>query len=360
MGVAFDPTRMNGADGFSPSAEILAYFPERLDPASLPPIDHPEKSLDPTSATVIVDMQTGTLVAHFSEVDAQVLRDDDRQSLILRPMVRLANARRYAVAVTKSVRTLAGGAPASPPGWSAIAAGTATDATAMKQAARMPDIFAALAKAGVTKDNVLLAWDFVTASDASLVRTMRPMRDSTLAQIGDAGLGYTITSVENNFSMHSLMRVRGTFKVPQFISQTDVSVAAATLTLDAKGAPMQMGTYDAPFTLIIPRSVSKGKVNLLVYGHGFLGSGEGELGDASGSYTQEFSDDHGFALIATDWTGFSQYEGIDPSGSGAASLALQDINHVPWITDRLQQAIVNAMTLARTARNAIIKDPKTL
>ena len=32
QGVAYDPVRMNLADGFSPSCEILAYFPDRIEP----------------------------------------------------------------------------------------------------------------------------------------------------------------------------------------------------------------------------------------------------------------------------------------------------------------------------------------
>jgi hypothetical protein len=359
-GVAYDPARLDFADGFSPSAAILAYFPERLDGASLPPITDAAQSLSPTSATVIVDMDQGGLVAHFAEVDAQVFKDEDRQSLILRPMTRLATGRRYAVAVTRTTRTLAGGPPASPPGWPAIADGSAAggpDVRAAAQAARMPAIFAALEQAGVAKADVLLAWDFVTASDAGLTASLSSMREQTLAAIGSDGLGFTIASVEDEFSEHALRRVRGTFTVPRFLTQTDISVADAVLLRDEHGVPKQDGTYEAPFTLILPRSAATGPVKLLLFGHGFLGSGEGELGDASGSYMQRFADERGYALIATDWAGLSKYEGTDAAGSGAAAKALQDINGAPWIGERLQQAIINAVVLARTARQAIARDP---
>jgi hypothetical protein len=358
MGVAYDPgPRMNLADGFSPSCEILAYFAERIDPSSLPPIDDTAKSLSPSSATVIVDMDTGMMVEHFSEVDQQVIADTDRQSLILRPSARLATGAHYAVAITRTVRTIDGKVPPSPPGWQAILSGTATEAGAKAQVARMPAIQAALAKVGVAMDQVILAWDFTTASDDSLTRTMRSMQTQTGAMLGKGPLGYTITSVEDNFSLHALRRVRGTFKVPQFISQTNVTVAAATLTLDANGEPMLMGTYDAPFTLILPRAAANGQVKLLIYGHGFLSTAEKELGDASGSYPQDFADAKGYALVGTDWSGLSDYEGLNAAGSMAASLALVDINHLPWITDRLHQALVNAMVLAVTARDGIAKDP---
>lgn len=357
MGKTYDPVRMNRADGFSPTGEILAYFPERLDPASLPAFGDLDASRAPGSATVIVDMESGERVAHLSEVDAQVFADSDRQTLILRPAARLTGGRRYAVAVTKSARTLTGEVPAAPPGWEAILTQTASDPLAKKQAARMPAIIESLAGAGVAKDQLVLAWDFVVQSDDSLTHAMRAMRSTTLAMLKDGPLGYTITSTEDDFNTRTLRRIRGTFKTPKFLSQTDVKVAEATLTFDEAGAPVVDGTYDAPFTLILPRAATTGPVKLLLFGHGFLGTGEGELGGAEGSYLQDLADEKGYAIIATDWVGLSRYEGYDSKGSQAAAFALQDLNLAPWISDRLQQSVVNAMTLARTARLSIAADP---
>jgi pimeloyl-ACP methyl ester carboxylesterase len=357
MGKTYDPVRMNLADGFSPTGEILAYFPDRLDQASLPALDDVSTSLDPESATVIVDMDLGTRVAHLSEVDQQVFSESDRQALILRPAARLRGGGRYAVAVTRKVRTLAGKVPASPPGWEAIVKQTASDPLAKKQSERMPAIVKALAEVGVREDELVLAWDFLVQSDASLTRSMRSMRATTLEALKDGPLGYTITSVEDDFGARTLRRIRGTFKTPKFLSQTDIKVPEATLSFDGEGNPIVEGSYDAPFTLILPRAATKGPVKLVLFGHGFLGSGEGELGGAEGSYLQDLADEKGLAFIATDWIGLSRYEGYDNKGSQAAALALQDLNLAPWIGDRLHQSLVNAMTLARTARDAIAHDP---
>ena len=43
-------------------------------------------------------------------------------------------------------------------------------------------------------------------------------------------------------------------------------------------------------------------------------------------------------------------------GNGAAAEALQDFNKLPYITDRLQQALVNAMVLERTANGLMAAD----
>lgn len=356
-GATFDPARLNRLDGFSPATEILAYFPERLDPASLPPLSDPDASLGAESATVIVDTETGERVAHFAEVDAQSTKEDDRQTLILRPMRRLASARRYAVAVTRRVRTLEGEAPAPPEGWQSILDGTAPTERGKRQSARMPAIFESLAGAGVQKDDVLVAWDFVTASEAAAIGPLLSMRQQTLDALEKETFSYTIDAVEDDFSARALRRVTGTFQAPKFISQTALDVPEAELTLDGDGNPVRDGTLEAPFTLILPRAAEQGPVRLLVFGHGFLGSAAGELGDASGSYMQSFLDDKGYAAIGTNWTGLSTYEGIDPAGSSAAGLAVKDINHLGWISDRLAQAIVNGMVLARVARTAIAQDP---
>jgi hypothetical protein len=355
-GTQFDPVRLNKLDGFSPATQIVAYFPERIDKSSLPPLSNPDASLAGDSATVIVDMETGARVAHFAEVDAQSTKEEDRQAMLIRPMARLANAHRYAVAVTNRVKTVDGKTPAAPDGWAAILAGTATSERAKRQAARMPAIFDALGKAGVAKGDVVVAWDFVTASETADIGALLSMRAQTVDALGKETFAFKIDKVEDDFSTHAQRRVTGTFEAPKFISQTKLNVPEATLTFDDKGAPVRDGKLTAPFTVILPRAANKGPVGFLVFGHGFLGSAAGELGDSGGSYMQSFLDDKAFAAIGTDWTGLSQYEGLDPAGSSAAALAVKDINHLGWISDRLAQAVVNVTVLAHIAPQ-IAKDP---
>lgn len=352
---AFDPKRLNDADGFSPASQIIAYFPELIDPASLPPIGDPAKSLEPTSATVVVDMETGQRVAHFSEVDAYAVPElDDRQALIIRPTTRLESGRRYAVAVTDTIKTIDGGRPARPPRFAALMAGDAKRDMAKKQAERMPELLAALDKAGAAKDRLILAWDFVTASDDSQRRRLKPLQERTLAAIGDAGLGFTITKQEDDFSKYGLRRVKGTFKAPKFLSNVDPAKPETELMLDASGEPVADGAFDVPFVVLLPRKAESlgpsEKLRILVVGHGFLGSGERELGrgQAETGYDpehamQKLADGQGFALFATDWMGLT-----DPDRATAIA-ALSDLNRVNWITDRMTQAMANAVAFARVA-----------
>jgi hypothetical protein len=368
--VPLDTSRY-AADGFSPSTPILAYFPERIDQASLPAEASPDDGAKPTSATILLDMDAKQLLPHFAEVDSQAYRPGvDRQSLIIRPMTRLAPGHRYAVAITKSIKTVDGGLPTAPPLFDGIADGHPhDDDMSQKQAARMPEILAALDAAGVHRSDLVVAWDFVTGSDEYLTSHVLSMRDQALAQIGDSGIGYTITSVEDDFDTTILRRIRGTFTVPLFLTNGDRTKPEAQLQLDDSGTPKLLGQYEVPFTIMIPRVVqTKGPLPIVLFGHGLLGSGEGELGDASvtepatptapGGYLQDVAQSKGYIFFATDWTGLSHWE--DPlaaGGNGAAGEAIRDFNHLPWVTDRLQQAIVNAIALVRTMRGKIVHDP---
>ena len=355
--IAIDPARMNGADGFSPAGPALMYFSERLDVASLVSPADPAKSLAPDAATAIVDMESGALVGHFSELDMTV-RADDRQALMIRPLKRLLPGHRYAVAITTSLKTIDGKVPAAPPQFAAIADGHApADAMSQKQAARMPDILAAVAKAGIARSKLLVAWDFMTGSDEYLQSHLVSMRDQAFADVGADGGAYTITKVEENPGPDVARRITGTFTVPQFISPADPTVAKAEISLDESGKPKMVGHYEAPFTIIIPPGAAQKALPLVLFGHGLLGTADGAL--HAGAVTALFASTKNYVLFATDWIGLSARE--NPLGNptnGAIGEALTDMNHMPWVTDRLQQSLVNAMVLVRTMRGKISKDPK--
>ena len=348
--------RYNLADGFSPATPILAYFPERIDPESLPFILNPDTSLSPSSATVVVDMETKELVAHFAEVDAKA-EEGEKQAVLIRPLKRLEAGRRYAVAITRSIRTLEGTVPASPPLWASIVNGTppSDDERAQAQAARMPEILAALAAAGVQKEDLVLAWDFVTASDQFITRNLLTMREKALEALGENGIGYTIEKVEERPTEFVLRRIVGTFKSPRFLTQTDPSVAEATLELDENGVPKYFGdTYDVPFALIIPESAKEGPLPLMIFGHGLFGSG---VDYTTYDRVQNVANKYGWIVAATDWTGLSKWELPGEGQSAAAVSAITDLNNIPYVTDRLQQAIINAIALTRTARGILADDP---
>jgi hypothetical protein len=353
---AFDPSEWNRLDGFSPATPIIAWFPEKLDASSLPSqLDYTE-SLSPDSATLIVDMQTNELVAHFSELDLSAdIQQSERQPLMLRPAQHLLPEHRYAVAVTNRLRTLAGAPPARPLGFdSALRGGKSVHPVARRALTTLPEVLAALEAVGVPRGDLVMAWDFRTGSLEQMTQNLLAMRDATLAEVGATGIGYAIDSVEESPQPEIFKRLRGSYKVPSFLTNDDRSVPETRLVLGPDGKPARQRLADASFELVIPASaVGAGPYPLLVYGHGLLG-GADEIG---GSHVRRFCNDKGWVCIGTDWIGLSESEATGIGASAAAVLAVKDLNKFAWVGDRLQQAVVNFIALVRAARS-IANDPE--
>ena len=184
-GVHIDPTEWNRLDGFSPSTPIVVLFPQGVDLAAsgAASIDDVARSLEPDSPTVIYDTQTGRRVPHFVELDANA-SGPATQALILRPAVRLRDQGLYAVAIRGLVDP-AGDAIVPPRAFRILRDGLATPVQAIeRRRARFEGIVAALEEEGVERENLILAWDFVTASATSLTGRALAVRDQGLAANG--------------------------------------------------------------------------------------------------------------------------------------------------------------------------------
>ena len=342
--VALDPAPWNRLDGFSPSGALSVYFPQRVDVSTLVPHTDLARSLTAGASTALVDMTTGQRVLHFAEVDVTAAAGQ-QQVLIIRPMVRLTPGHRYAVAVTSAVHAVGGGALTVPPGFAAVLAGnTSGDPRLARVASRYTDIFAALDRAGVARSSLTLAWDYQTASERFLTGQVLGMRDTALTMVGPQGMGFTVAQVEENFNVNILRRISGTIQVPSFITGSDDS---ARLSRGANGDPQFVRVVNVPFIAMVPRvAMTRGPLPLVLYGHGLLGSGVGELGGAADTtnYVQQLINELGYVVIATNWTGLSF-----PDLTTAVH-ALSDFNFFQAIADPLQQSLVNAMVLFRTGR----------
>ena len=94
-----DPTPWNAWDGFSPMTSLLAEFASVVDPTPLPTWQDPGPSLDPSSPTVLVDVDTGQRIAHFSEIETSPDVAPGHTELYIRPAARLAEGHHYAVGI---------------------------------------------------------------------------------------------------------------------------------------------------------------------------------------------------------------------------------------------------------------------
>lgn len=355
-------------DGFSPTVQILMHFPGGVDPVAsnasrlLPDTrTYNARSLDPDSPTVLLDADTSTRVLHFIERDAHAAGAPARQALFLRPARSLTPGHRYIVAMRHLAHP--DGTPVvAEPAFAALRDRRQTDIQAVgSRQAQFENIFSRLASAGVAREDLVLAFDFVVQSDHGLTAQMLSMRDQSLAWLEAQAAAGTATFTVDKVTEHDCSQpavttwrvVEGTYQVPLFLTSDPIaqSPVPGFLNVDAGGNPIRNGFTSPPFTVAIPCTVmteGKGK-RPLVIGHGLFGTGR-EMVEGLENQTA-FS---GFDLIlgATDWRGLSEPDLTVPSFFDSfLSQVVLHLDNVAALADRLRQGQLNTLVLARMMKS---------
>lgn len=355
-GTALKPDNFNLADGFSPATALLAYFKEGVDSATLPPIGDISNSVTDTSSIQLLEWGTGERVPLFAEVDANAL-EGERQVLIIRPMIRLKPATRYVAIIKDTVHNKNGEPLSIPKPFKIIRDNEATDTSELKRLKEpYKEIFEFLENNGVARENIVLAWDFITASDDYILSHMLKIREEVLRQAGNTGLGYSIKRIseyssnpsDQNYDPDLWREIVGEFDVPSFLTDTE----PVLLNKDENGMPVYTGrTYKAPFVVHIPHCAETATTPLrvMIFGHGLFGSAEGEM---DSGYEKSLIDTLCMIQIGTDWIGLAYYDVPD-----VIVYTVRDLNYFSVITDRLQQAHANAIMLARLVKGTFVKEP---
>lgn len=354
-GKPIDPTDWNTLDGFSPGPMILAFFPDTGHPVDLEASGvafHTDfaRSLDPDHPTVLMRASDGERVLHFAELDAQT-NDVEKKTLIIRPGKRLDDATRYLVAIRNLVDTE--GTPIEPRlAFRALRDGIDADAIALACGSRcaaaieerravMEDVFARLAAHGVAREDLLLAWDFTTASTQALTGWMVSIRDQAFA-LGTPS--FTVTSVNtgnppgSGFNAQIYARIEGTFEAPLFMT---ADAPGSRLNL-VNGVPTQKGTAIVPWVAHIPRIAVASEnpdatpAKATLWGHGLLGT-RFQLGALS-----DLANEYNYVVAAVDMQGMS-----DPDVLGAVVPAISDLSLFHRIPERLHQGFLNHLLLGR-------------
>jgi hypothetical protein len=334
-------SRWSSRDGFSPGSGPMVHLPGATDDG-LPTAFTIERSVADDSPTILLDAETGERVPHFAELDATAT-DRSRAVLFVRPARRLADARRYIVALRGVLGEDGEPLPAS----EAFAA--LRDRTEMPEIdERRPlyaDIFARLTEAGVERGEVQLAWDFTTASEANNTQWLVHMRDEGLAMAGDAPR-FEITSAENDFDPRVAWKIEGTFEVPLYL---DVPGPVSVMSFGADGLPEPTRTESFAFELLIPASASESPAALLQFGHGLLGTRE----EIESDHFLDFIDRYHYAIFSTDWIGLSEPD----SPFLGVILDSGRIEDYDGAFARTMQAMLNALVLQRVIANGVAHDP---
>jgi len=341
----FEPYRR--LDGMSPSTRILTVFDRpadltRSELGAVPGQDNIGDSLLADSPTVLLDLTTGERVPHWVEHDARA-DGPEETVLLLHPAGRLVEDHAYAVAI-RGLVDADGTALAARPAFAAVRDGLHTDAPDVE--ARWEDmqaLFASLEAAGVPRTGLQSAWRFHTASVDAITGDLRAMRADALDRLGPEGIGCTVSSVEDDYGADTewplYRRVRGTFTVPSYM---EAPGPGQRLARGADGLPAYQGPDEAPFTLLIPRSLVTPEPRagrLLAYGHGLLSEGERTVSSDMFRYV---ADREATVVVATDWVGMSNAD------EAVVASALVDFSDFVYTTDRLHQSMINFIALSRT------------
>jgi hypothetical protein len=367
-----DPTEWNRNDGFSPGQKIVTKVPGMDTPLAFQktgavPITDIEKTYEPDQPIVLLNADTLQRQLIWSELDANPANASD-VNLIVRPAVNLDEGGHYIVAL-RNMKNAAG---------RTIKAGHAfriyrdrlksTDADVQARRSHMEQIFRALARAGIERRSLYLAWDFTVASERNLSERVLSMRDDAFAQLGDTDLTdlqvqgsapqFAVTSTTDfapTDNSRIARQVQGSFVVPCYLNQVGCPPGSTMTYLPGTSVPQRIpgNTYVANFNCIIPRVAVDGPAVLpgrpSLYGHGLLGSAS----EVTAGNVESMANEHDFVFCATDWSGMATTD--IPSILGI----LNDLSNFPKIPDRAQQGFINFLYLGRLMihPNGFISDP---
>lgn len=345
-GTHIDPAPYARLDGYSPGTAVLVHFPS-LDGSDLPGEYHTDASLDPGAPVLWFEVQGDALVRvpYWAELDAGE-SNAAQKLLMVNPAVILKEGTRYVVAF-RGLKDLAG-APIPPTeAFAKLRDGaTADDPELAPRQARFDDVFALLEANGVDRQELVLAWDFVTGSSDALHGEMLHMRDDAFAAVGPSGPELTITEVEElspEQNEYIAVELRGTFHVPSYMDPQPLPDGSTAWTMHRgpDGLPVQTGWRDEPLWIRIPRTALDGPPHgLIQYGHGLNGTGT----QVRGSFNSRIASQHQFIFFACNMLGMSDED------VPVIIQITQDISHFPWLADRLHQGMLNHLLLARAMR----------
>ena len=350
------PSVVADRDGFSPGSALLAELPGATVEGLPTPLDI-EASLAVDSPTVLLDTETGQRVPHFSEVDVSGADPNpDQRSLMIRPAVRLEDARRYIVAIRR-VRSESGVIPASK-AFAALRDNLeSNEPSVASRRGLYEDIFQRLSAADVERSSLQLAWDFTTASRENTTGWLLHMRDQALTQAGESGPAYVIDEVETDPDADIAFKLQGRMTAPLYLDQPG---PGARLVFGEDGLPKvnaNRPSYDVPFELMIPKSAKTEPAKLLQYGHGLFGS-KSQIG---AGHFRRFMNQYGYAMFGADLAGMSgaessEGEATDDPGFVIQVLSSGEFHRIQGMFDRLHQGALNYLLLMRMVKNGLAKD----
>lgn len=345
--IAIDPAAFNAFDGFPVAGTIIAGFATGVSAEGLPPHSDIAASLDESASVIVVNMVTGERLALFAEPDMNAERPEDR-ALLIRPLVRMDSATRYAVGISQRVKAADGGELPKHEGFQKILDGKTLSHELAGRLGNYDDIFTALAGAGMPKDELVLAWDFVTASDEFLTSDLLHMRTAALEAMGAnaSNLSVDLREQANSNPVEVLKFIEGTFEVPTFLTagETDSSILAR----DAEGLPALNGLGEANIAALIPACAETAELPLpvVIFGHGMFGNAIDSL---ESGLLQGLAQSQCSVVVGSDFIGLTNRQ------FASVAFAMNDLNRGRGMSEKMSQAIINFITLQKLLHGPLLE-----
>lgn len=347
-------------DGYGPGSYVLTFFPNLDDnhfgePGRAFPSEYEsmgDSMLEDAPILWFEDTGEGLIrVPFYAELDHRQ-SNPERKILIVRPGVILKEDTRYVVAFRDLVDREGAAIPSSE-AFAALRDGEAgEDPLLAPRVDRFEAVFADLETAGVDRQDLILAWDFHTASSDGLHGPILHMRDDALERTDQLGAELSFdwenAEFQNEGSNGEMMRVSGTFTVPNYLVEERVSAQGSgwRLNFDDNWRPQvnpDQPTFTGEIWLSIPRAAVEAEsgTGLVMYGHGLNGSGT----QVYGGFNTRMGNDYNLIFYGIDMAGMS---GNDVGG---ILYFVGRFTYFRWLVDRMHQGMVNHVLVARAMRD---------
>ena len=327
--------------GFATNGAVYLRVSRALDPASLPA--SPSASLDASAAVFLMDVDASSpdrgtrhpIAWHYQDAGTRFWAPG---TLAVRPVygVPLASERRYALVLTRDVRTLGGETLERDPDFDALVTGGGDGAVEAARAV-YGDVFDVLDAEGVTRDRLLSVAVFTT-QDA--IGELIEIRDWMIANY-PLPVVRDVALVRETAGFFELTGSYG--PVPVFQSGTiPYASEGGAIELESDGTPTVQSEYDAQFTLTLPKIAPPPEgYPLVLYAHGTGGDRNSFVEDG----TALLLAGEGFAVMGVDQI----HHGARNPSSTSPSLLFFNIANPDAARDNTRQSALDVVQQARVA-----------
>ncbi|MCX7734992.1 MAG: hypothetical protein N2254_09590 [bacterium] len=325
--------RINSFDGFSPANQIMFWYPKGFSRNSLP---KPEETTDERSAIQLIEYGTGERIPVFAEPDAR--SSPPFQILFIRPLKRMKTSSRYIVVMKKGLKDSEGKEIQSPLFFKAVlenkdikVSGTNQDVGKWKE--HFNQIMSFLESQGIKRNELLVAWDFKTASEEKILKEHMLEVRKKVYEYQDK-ITFIIDEVKDlpHINRQNIPEV--------YRNLIQKAVVGRFYAPKVDGS----GNFEAKFLLNIPRCTFANPTSYfkpMIFGHGLFGS-TAELDSHNIIFSAEY---FCTPVIGSNWVGID-INALSEIFDSASAKKRHMVQIVEYITDNLKQGHANFLSLA--------------